>query len=60
MPSQTIFRKLTSDVAVGAEDADAMSKFKSMREDIQKIEAARDGIRKAFSISDQAFAEMKR
>lgn len=60
MPSQTIFQKLHLGVAVGDEDEAAMKKFELMRGEIQKIEAARDGIRKAFSISDSAFAEMKK
>merc|ERR1711865_295071 len=48
------------DIKVGTEQEAALLQHKAIKAEIKTIEAARDGIRRALSISESEFQEMQR
>jgi len=60
VPSPSVLKNVHVGLTVGTELQDALKKREQLLAEIGKIEAARDGIRRAFSIDDKAFAELQR
>mmetsp|Transcript_26620 Transcript_26620/g.76740 ORF Transcript_26620/g.76740 Transcript_26620/m.76740 type:complete len:389 (+) Transcript_26620:244-1410(+) len=59
IPSPRMLQRVHHGVAVGAEKEAALAQYNHLKAEIRTIEAARNGIRRALTISDDEFAALQ-